>query len=283
MLIRFALSIVITLLLIGRATAQFRSSTDSLNYIALIDSSFLAGNQGKYAEAEGYLSRAIQQYPKLPSSLYLLNNLAALQQLQGKVEAAILSYSSALDRLPEEQTIRLNRARLFALSGKHQSAIMDYTLLASQSPKNELYLYQRAMSYMLEGNYALAEADLSRIIELNDNSLKARLGYALLQTAQQHYDEAERLFDYLISKLGNSPEVYEGRARLYHARKMQGFALRDVEKAFELSGRNISPTLYRLRADIKRSMGQERSAQDDELLAKKQIQNYLPNTLQGKY
>lgn len=275
MYIRRLFYTVLMLLTFGQAVAQFRSDSDSLQYISLIDSSFLMGNQGKYAEAESYLSRAIRIEPKLPSNIYLLNNLAALQQLQGKIDAAILSYSSALERLPEEQTIRLNRARLFALSGKHQAAITDYSLLVSQAPRNELYLYQRAMSYMLNKAYELAEADLSRIIELNDQSLKARLGYALLKTAQTRYDEAERLFDYLVSKLNKSPEVYEGRARLYHARGMRGFALRDVEKAFELSGRNISPTLYRLRANIKRSMGEDKSAQADDALAKEQEKHYL--------
>lgn len=260
----------------GRATAQFRSSSDSLHYISRIDSSFTLLGEGKLSEAERCLSEAIAIAPKLPTSLYLLNNLAGLQQMQGKTEAAILSYSAALERLPEEQTIRFNRARLYALSGKHEAAITDYSILIAQAPKSELYLYQRAMSYMLGGQNALAEADLSRLLDLNSESLKARLGYALLKTAEGKYDEAERLFDYLASKLAHSPEVYEGRARLYHARKMRGYALRDIDKAFSLSGSKPSATLYRLRAEIRRSVGDEASAKQDEALARSLENSYTP-------
>lgn len=261
---RYLLSIILGLWAVWQAEAQFRSAADSLRYLSLIDSSFVAGSQGKFAEAEAYLSDAIKVDPKLPSNVYLLNNLGGIQQLQGKTDAAILSFTAALERMPNEQTIRLNRARLFALVGKHKAAVTDYSLLIGQAPKNELYLYQRAMSYMLTGDYDLAESDLSRIINDNDKSMKARLGYALLETARGKYDEAERLFDYLVSKLAKSPEVYEGRARLYLARKMKGYAMRDVERAMELSKGRVSATLYRLRADIARSMGDEATAKADD-------------------
>lgn len=247
--------------------AQFATSADSTHYVALIDSSFMAGNSGKFAEAERCLSEAIKLVPKHPTNIYLLNNLGGLQQLQGKTDEAILSFTAALQRMPDEQTIRLNRARLFALVGKHQSAITDYSLLISQNPKNELYLYQRAMSYMLRKDYDLADADLKQLIAQNGESLKARLGYALLATARGDYDEAERLFDYLVSKLSKSPEVYEGRARLYQARSMKGYAMRDVQRAFELSKGKPSATLYRLRADIALSMGDEVSAKKDNDMA----------------
>ncbi|MDY5858646.1 MAG: tetratricopeptide repeat protein [Porphyromonas sp.] len=255
--------------LLGATTmrAQFSSVADSARYVALIDSSFTAGSQGRFEVAERHLSEAIRLVPRHPANALLLNNLGGIQQLQGKTDAAILSFSAALERMPDEQTTRLNRARLFALLGKHQAAITDYSLLIAKNPKNELYLYQRAMSYMLTAQYDLAASDLSQIIEMNGESLKARLGYALLETARGNYDEAERLFDYLASKLSKSPEVYEGRARLYHARRMRGYAMRDVERAFELSRSKPSATLYRLRADILRSAGDEAGAQRDDKLA----------------
>lgn len=255
--------------------AQGILPSDTVRYMAWIDSSFLLSNQGKISSAESYLKKAIALAPKHPTSIYLLNNLAGLQQMQGKLSEAIESYNMALLSMPEEQTIRFNRARLFALSGKHQAAVTDYAILVAQAPSNELYLYQRAMSYMLMKQYDLSEEDLKRIIELNAQSLKARLGYALLETARGRYDEAERLFDYLVSKLSKSPEVYEGRARLYHARKMKGYAMKDLERAFELSKSKISPTLYRLRASIQRSMGDETSAKKDEALAEQAERLYF--------
>ena len=274
-MMRFISCVFCLFSLLFRVECQTFLPADTVLYMSWIDSSFLFANQGKIELAESYLEKAIGLAPKHPTSVYLLNNLAGLQQMQGKLEKAIETYNLALVAMPEEQTIRFNRARLFALSGKHQAAITDYAILVAQAPKNELYLYQRAMSYMLMKKYDLSEEDLKRIIELNAQSLKARLGYALLETARGRYDEAERLFDYLVSRLSKNPEVYEGRARLYHARKMKGYAMRDLERAFELSKKNISPTLYRLRASIHRSLGDEVAAKKDDTLAEQAERMYF--------
>lgn len=240
---------------------------DSTRYFALVDSSFVATQSGNYVLAESYLLKAIAIQPKVPSNALLLNNLAGIELMQGKRVDAIKSYTRALDLLPEASVIRFNRARIFALLGQHQAAATDYSLLVSQHPKNELYRYQRAMSYMLLGQYDLADLDLTELINQNGESLKARIGYALLETVRKRYDEAERLFDYLVSKLSKSPDVYEGRARLYLARGMKGYALRDVQKAFELSGAKVSVTLYRLRAEVNRQLGDVATAKRDEATA----------------
>lgn len=244
-----------------RATAMW--SADSLSYTAatsdlyeqLIDTSFMHGNAGRYDLAEEYLRRAIAEKPEHRLNTYLLNNLGGLQELQGKQHEALLSYSAALERQPDEQTTRYNRARLYASIGKLLPAITDYSLLIAQAPKNELYKYQRAMLYIWEGEYDLADVDLSDIIRDNDSSLKARIGYALLESKRGRYTEAERLYNYLIEKLPKSAEVYEGRARLYLLQGKRGFALRDMERALELSQGKPEASLLRLREEIASAMG----------------------------
>lgn len=238
--------------------------TDTLDYYQrLIDSSFMAGHQGRYAEAEAYLGRAIKSRPKHPLNALLLNNLGGLQELQQRYDQALLSYSAALELMPTEQTTRANRARLFVTLGNYRASLTDYSILVAQAPSNEVYRYQRAMTYILDKQYDLAEIDLESIIRDNAKSLKARIGYALLETMRGHYDQAERLYAYLLEQLPNTSEVYEGRARLYLARGMSGFALRDANKALELAGTQPSPSLYRLRAEIYMAMGDERRARQD--------------------
>lgn len=242
------------------------SARDSL-YLRQIDSSYTYIGSGDWALAEEALRAAIRTQPQHPMTAYLLSNIASLEHIQGEVDQAILTYSAALERAPQEQTIRANRAKLFALIGRHTSAITDYDILVALAPTNEVYRYQRAMAYMMTERYELAESDLKYIIEHNGESLKARLGYALLSTMRKQYDEAERLYDYLVGKLPRSSEVYEGRARLYLARGMRGFAERDMRKAFELAGNRPSATLYRLRAELSRLVGDTETAERDEALA----------------
>ena len=213
---------------------------DSLSrYEALIDSSFVAGNLGDYARAETYLREALRLAPRGMVQAMLLNNLGGLQLLQGKSDAALLRRKD------------------------YKAALTDFALLLSAHPRNELYLYQRAMLYLLTKEYDLAENDLKTIIEGNGESLKARIGYALLETMRGHYDEAERLYSYLTDKLPRNAEVYEGRARMFLARGMRGFAQRDINLAFEYARGKAPATLYRLRAELNEALGNKKEAQED--------------------
>lgn len=229
-------------------------------YLALIDSSFVAGGRGDYALASRQLREALRLYPRTAMSPMLLNNLGGLQQLQGDTAAALLSYTAALEQDPQETTTRFNRAKLFVRMKRPKAALTDFALLIAQEPKNELYRYQRAMLYLLQQDYAAAELDLKGIIEQNAASLKARIGYALLETMRGNYSEAERLYAYLVDKLPRNAEVYEGRARMYLARGMRGFAQRDINLALEHSGAKSSSTLYRLRAELAQVEGDMRLA-----------------------
>ena len=232
-------------------------------YLALIDSSFVAGGRGDYALASRQLREALRLYPRTAMSPMLLNNLGGLQQLQGDTAAALLSYTAALEQDPQEATTRFNRAKLFVRMKRPKAALTDFALLIAQEPKNELYRYQRAMLYLLQQDYAAAELDLKGIIEQNASSLKARIGYALLETMRGNYSEAERLYAYLVDKLPRNAEVYEGRARMFLARGMRGFAQRDINLAFEYARGKAPATLYRLRAELHESLGNEKEAQED--------------------
>ena len=259
------------------ATPQQEQHIDSLSYARLLDSCFAAGNRGDYAAAESFLTQALRLNPPAALQPMLLNNLGGLQLLQGKDDAALLSFSSALSKEPHEATVRFNRAKLFVQRKEYQAALTDFALLLSDQPKNELYRYQRAMVYLLTKEYDLAEADLKTIIEGNETSLKARIGYALLETMRGRYDQAERLYAFLTDKLPNNAEVLEGRARMYLAKGMRGFAQRDISQAFALLRGNAPASLYRLRSELNNSLGNTKEAAHD-LQRAEALEHPKPNT-----
>lgn len=236
-------------------------------YLRLIDSCYIAGDEGKYQKAISYLERAINLQPKHPMTPYLMGNIAGLEQLEGRYDRALLAYDAALKKAPDLDELRFNRALLSAKLGRQKEALTDYSLLIARHPKNELYRYHRAMLYILEQRYDEAEIDLKYILEQNSESLKAREGYALLETIRGRYDEAERLYDYLVERLSSTPQIYEGRARLYLKRNMMGYALRDTNKAFELSHGKPSAQLYLLRSEINERLGDKKAAAADRRLA----------------
>ena len=103
-------------------------------YLALIDSSFVAGGRGDYALASRQLREALRLYPRTAMSPMLLNNLGGLQQLQGDTAAALLSYTAALEQDPQEATTRFNRAKLFVRMKRPKAALTDFALLIAQEP-----------------------------------------------------------------------------------------------------------------------------------------------------
>ncbi len=238
--------------------------TDTLpaDYTRLIDNSFDALGRGDFPTAESALRQAIKAYPDLPSSYALMNNLGAIQQRQGKLEEALLTYSAALQKLPQDKLLRTNRAMLLTEMGRTDEALFDYNELILAEPTNEVYHYGRAMLYLAKGLYGDAELDLEEILRINDSSLKARLGIALLSTMRGDYDKAERLYNYVIDKLPKNADAYEGRARLFLRKGMKGYALRDINKAFEYAT-SPAASAYALRGEINAAIGDKKAAAED--------------------
>lgn len=232
-------------------------------YMALIDSSFNMGDKGRFEEAILLLDEALNIYPNNDKTQMIMNNIAGLYQLLGKYDKAIETYTLALDKETNNQTIRFNRALLYAKIKNDKAALTDYSILVSQYPNNQLYKYQRAMIYILQKEYDLAYNDLNDILSLDQNSLKAREGLAMLETIRENYDEAERIYNYLIEKLPNNAQIYEGRARLFLQRKYLGYAIRDINKAVELSKSKPTSSIYLLRSKIFEAMGEKEEAERD--------------------
>lgn len=247
--------------LFGQPTTARQDSLPA-DYTRLIDRSFEALGQGNLELAEQALRQAIKAYPDLPSGYALMNNLGAIQQRQGKPEEALLTYSAALQKLPDDKLLRTNRAMLLTEMGRTDEAIFDYNELLRAEPDNEIFHYGRAMLYLAKGMYGDAESDLEEILRVNDSSLKARLGIALVATMKGEYDKAERLYNYVIDKLPKNAAAYEGRARLFLNKGMKGYALRDINKAFECATPPAA-SLFVLRGEINAAIGDKKAAAED--------------------
>lgn len=248
--------------------AQSKLNESDSVYAHHISESFRLGEQGEYTQAIEMLHRAMQSNPKHPMNGELLNNIAGLHLLLGQNDQALLSYRAAIKHSPQSLTIRHNHALLLAKLNKIKEAMTEYAILINMAPHNEVYRYQRAMLYLSQKEYDLARGDLDAILNHNDESLKTRMGYALLETMAGNYDKAERLYDYLIDKLPTNPDVYAGRARMFLAKRIYGFALRDINKAFELSKPQPTADLYILRGEINLALNDQVEAHRDFELAK---------------
>lgn len=214
-----------------------------------------------WVSAEEALKNAMREEPGNPANFALLCNLGTIQRRQGKKQEALLSYTAALSRHPKNVTILENRASLYTELGETDKAINDYTALLIVDPEHQESLYCRGLLYLGQKKFAAAEADFDKILQVNEKSVRARLGYAILEKLRGNYTESERIYNYLISEMPRDWVLYEGRADLYFLMGKNARAMADLNKLFVETQPTAS--LYLLRAKVKIAQYEKQSALED--------------------
>ena len=233
--------IFIGLLLAGNGFAQ--------SYEEYIEKSYDFVDKNDLPSAEESLKAAMRLEPANPLNYALLSNLGTIQRRQGKLQEALISYSSALSSHTNDRTILENRASLYTELGETDKALTDYNTLLITDPENQEALYCRGLIYIQLKNYIWAEQDFDKILEINEKSVRGRLGHAILEKMRGNYTESEKIFNYLISEMPRDWILYEGRADLYFMMGKNARAMADINKVFIES--EPTAALYVLRGKIK--------------------------------
>ena len=244
--------------LLGSVCVSAQNNKDSLSL------AFDYIQQNRLDSAEIALKAVLRNDPDNPVNPLLLNNLGTVQRRLGKREEALLSYTAALGTFPKQPVFLEARASLFAEMGQPQNAIIDYSTLLNENPNNQEALYQRGLLYLQIKNTELAETDFKRMLELNPNSLYARRGFASLAKFRGDYDDAEKIYNYLIDKEPEDFNLFAGRAELYLLMEKPGKAYNDINRAIQLAGnKSQSPYLFIIRYRAKLLLHEKDGALDD--------------------
>lgn len=231
------------------------------SYEEWIEKSFDDLEKNDLAAAEVSLQNALKQEPAHPNNFALLTNLGTVQRQLGKPQEALLSYSAALNRIPANKNLLETRASLYVELGDNEKAINDFTTILHLEPDDQEALYYRGLLYLEEDNLLAAENDFAHILEVNDKTVKGRLGYALMEKKRGNYDESEKIYNFLISKRTRDWSLYEGRADLYFQMGKNARAMADIHKIFAES--KPSAFLYVLRGKIKLAQYEKEAAMKD--------------------
>lgn len=243
----------------------FSSAAFSQTYEELIEKSYDYLEKDELLASEESLRAAMRLEPANPHNYALLSNLGTIQRRQGKYEDAMLSYTTALSRRPQDITILGNRASLYAEMGETDKAIADYTLLLLEQPYEQNTLYNRGILYLQKRDFIRAEMDFDKILEVNEKTLFGRLGHAVMEKMRGNYDESERIYNYLITEMPREWHLYEGRADLYFLMGKNARAKADVNKVITESEPTAS--LYVLRGKINLAQYEKEVAKKDFLKA----------------
>lgn len=237
----------------------------SQSYDELIDASFQFLEKNDLFGAEESLKQALRKEPANPRNVLLLSNLGTIQKGQGKLDEALLSYNLALGRTPDNVALLRNRAKLYTELAEYEKAIADYSALLVLSENDEDALYERGMLYLAQKDYMAAESDFEKILTLNPQTLNGRKGYANLSKLRKEYEEAEKIYYFLIERVPDDPGLYLGRAELYLLMEKNGRASADINKAIALQEKAgvKDPYAYVLRAQVKMRQYEAKSAAKD--------------------
>ena len=240
---------------------NFVSAQKDIDWLSL---SFDYLKENRLDSAEIALKTFLKKEPDNPINPFLLNNLGTIQRRLGKRDEALMSYTAALGEFPKQPVFLEARASLFAETGQAQNAILDYSTLLEVTPNDEEALYQRGLLYLQIKNTDFAEADFKRILEINPNSLYARRGFASLAMFRGDYDNAEKIYNYLLDKEPKDYNLYAGKAELYILMKRPGKALSNIDQAIRLAGdKTPNPYLYVIRYRTKLMLHEKESALED--------------------
>jgi len=254
----FRAGIIGMIFLLGEVLVAAQNGKDSLSL------AFEYIKQNRLDSAEIALIAVLKSAPDNPVNPFLLNNLGTVQRRMGKFEEAILSYTAALGTFPTQPVFLEARASLFAEMGQPQNAIIDYTSLLKERPNDQEALYQRGLLYLQIKNTDLAEADFKKMLDLNPNSLYARRGFASVAKFRGDYEDAEKIYNYLLDKEPQDFNLYAGRAELYLLMSRPGKAYDDINKAINLAGeKTTNPYLYVIRYRTKLLLHEKEGAIND--------------------
>lgn len=232
------------------------------SYEEMIAKSYEYVDKNDLSAAEETLKAAMRLEPGNPYNYALLTNLGTIQRRQGKWDDAVVSYTAALGQQPDNELILRNRAETYAEMGKTELALMDYQALLSIHPLDEEALFERGLLYIQTENLLLAEADFEKILQSNPETVKGRMGFAILEKVRRNFNDSEIIFNYLIEKYPQHWRLYEERAELYFLMNKNAKAMTDLNKVFaEVS--EPSAELYVLRGRIKLAQYEKESAAVD--------------------
>jgi putative PEP-CTERM system TPR-repeat lipoprotein len=172
---------------------------DPGNVPALLAQADLLAAQGKRAEANSFLDRALSL---TPDSAYAWRVKAGILLTGGDNQAALAAYSKAIALDPHSAEARVGRASLLIGLGRDSEAATDIEQLRRESPREPRGIYLRAVLLGRKGDDAGARAALQQVAEAIDPVprplLKHQASPLLMIGGLAHYSlgEAEKARSY---------------------------------------------------------------------------------------
>lgn len=188
---------------LGRAGAQRPHAPEVANAVA---EALVA--LGRPDDAARRLRRQLE---RTPDDAPTHANLAWLEELGGRLDAALIGYDRALALEPGLDRARLNRAALHLREDRAQAALADYDVLVARSPQAADFRYGRAECLRRLGRWHEAADEAEQALALAPGHLGAMLCRAIALASLGEIAPAQALFDAAWSQDARGVARYAGQ------------------------------------------------------------------------
>ena len=214
--------------------AQKINRPDSYNYTRGLE----AFQNNNFEEASDYLNKEINENP---DNGYARVWMAIIYIRDEQYGQALSAVNAAMKKIPskDKEFVALaysTRAKINLCLQDTLRAINDYSSAIKTNP-NALGLYNlRAQVYYEQEKYALANADYSKMIALDEGDVMGYMGIGRNANELKQWDEAIRQFDYVVKLAPNYSSGYSFRAEGYFGKKEYVKSIDDVITALSIDG-----------------------------------------------
>jgi len=165
--------------------------------------------------AEYALNQALMSDPKNKNNSWLMTSLGTIQQHLGKMDAAFISLTVALNNHPESVFVLHQRAGLLMEMERWGEAREDYNSILNIDSLDIEALYNRGVLKLEMKDRAGAQNDFL-VAELHGEFSPYRLlGKALLLRLDEKWSEAEMVYSSVLSLYPEMTDIYLKRAECY--------------------------------------------------------------------
>ena len=165
--------------------------------------------------AEYALNQAIKNDPDNTNNTWLLTSLGTIQQHLGKLDAAYMSLTTALNKHPQSVFILHQRAGLLKDMERWDEALTDYNTILSVDSLDIEALYSRGVLKLDAKDRAGAEKDFEIAEQNGEFSPYGSLGKALIYRLDENWEGAEKIYSSVLNSFPEMTHLYLKRAECY--------------------------------------------------------------------
>jgi len=195
-------------------------------------------------KTKGNDEKAFQEYEKAiecdPSSFYLRKGLIAMSLGQNKIDLAKDALEKTLKRFPDEADLQLMLAQICKNEGKIWKASKIIERVLRRNPDNQNARYLLLIIFLEDKKWPAAEKQARRIIDFTssdkpDDLKKVYFLLAMEYAKAENYSEGIKYLKEAQLVSADNPEIHAALGTFYEADGELGEALKEYEKALELS------------------------------------------------